>query len=594
MSRRTLKKLMAAAGSAALAVLAVLMAAPPAMADIAVTTTTDGGAGSLREAVEEAAPNETIVLPTGTYKLALGELAIKRNVSLVGSGPDATVIEGSGAARVLNTTSPGELRLENLTVRGGRVHAGIAQGAGILDRAGHLVLRNVAVVDNLADATGPGQIGGIAEGAGLSARLATNARVTIVGSTFSGNVVDASGDDGQSGGIAEGGAINMFESGALEISGSTFVDNKAVSRGGGGAADGGALYIRDNFEPGSITTSTVAGNFVESGNAAHGGGIFVAGGQKAFEIDLVTITGNKVHSTQAIGRGGGIEGSGFEDNDLRVIGSTIVGNSADQGGNLQIGDSTQFADTVVSGGIGAAGEENCGKGSEIVSLGFNLDSLDQCGFQAPGDIVDADPQLGPLTANGGPTLTMLPAPTSPLVDAGAAFGLTTDERGLPRPVDDQQIVNSAAPGADGAEIGAVELPAGRPATMPPPAPPAPQPPPPPATTTGASTPTGPTTPSFTLSRLTTNAKMGTATVTVAFSRPATGTLALSGNGLKARSRKLAGATSAQLVVTTTGKARDALVAKGSRRVRFVVTFTPGGAGPQMARRTATLTLRSKA
>jgi hypothetical protein len=602
MSNGTMKKLMGAAGAATLAVLAVLVLAPAASAAVVVTTTTDGGAGSLREAVEEAAPNETVVLPTGTYKLTVGELAIKRNISIVGSGPDASVIEGSGAARVLKTTSPGEVTLENLAIRGGRVNSTIAQGAGILDSAGHLVLRNVAVVDNLADAKGPDQLGGIAEGAGLSTRLTMNARVTIVDSTFSGNVADASGGNGESGGLAEGGAINMFESGALEISGSTFVENKALSRGsGGGLADGGALYVTDNFEPGTITTSTIAENFVESGNAAHGGGIYIASGQKADEIDRVTITGNRVHSTKAIGSGGGIDGAGFEDEDLRVIGSTIVGNSADRGGNVQIGDSTQFSDTVVSGGIGAAGGENCGKGSEIVSLGFNLDSLDQCGFHAPGDLVDSDPQLGPLADNGGPTLTMLPAQTSPLVDAGAGFDLTTDQRGLPRPVDDPRIVNSTAAGADGAEIGAVELPAQPPAETPPPAPPAPQPPAPPGTTseTPTGSGTGTTIPmrmsgaTFRLGRLTMNAKTGSATLTVAFSDPATGTLALSGTGLKARTRTLAGATSSRLVVATAGKAHAALVAKGSLKTHIVVTFTPAGAAPQRIRRAATLTLRSK-
>ncbi len=44
-----------------------------------------------------------------------------------------------------------------------------------------------------------------------------------------------------------------------------------------------------------------------------------------------------------------------------------------------------------------------------------------------------DPQLGPLADNGGPTLTMLPAPTSPALDQGSSE-LTTDLRGLARPV----------------------------------------------------------------------------------------------------------------------------------------------------------------
>ena len=73
----------------------------------------------------------------------------------------------------------------------------------------------------------------------------------------------------------------------------------------------------------------------------------------------------------------------------------------------------------------------------------------------PGsDILGQDPQLGALAANGGPTQTMKPAATSPVVDQGSAFGLGTDQRGLARPFDAPTIPNS---GGDASDIGAVEL-----------------------------------------------------------------------------------------------------------------------------------------
>ncbi len=71
------------------------------------------------------------------------------------------------------------------------------------------------------------------------------------------------------------------------------------------------------------------------------------------------------------------------------------------------------------------------------------------------DITGADPQLGPLAANGGPTATMLPADTSPVIDAGSANGLMTDQRGMPRPIDLPGYPNAS--GGDGADIGAVEV-----------------------------------------------------------------------------------------------------------------------------------------
>ena len=51
-----------------------------------------------------------------------------------------------------------------------------------------------------------------------------------------------------------------------------------------------------------------------------------------------------------------------------------------------------------------------------------------------GSASTGDPLLGRSTANGGPTQTMAPAEGSPVIDAGSAFGLTTDQRGLARPV----------------------------------------------------------------------------------------------------------------------------------------------------------------
>ncbi len=56
--------------------------------------------------------------------------------------------------------------------------------------------------------------------------------------------------------------------------------------------------------------------------------------------------------------------------------------------------------------------------------------------------------------NGGPTQTMKPAATSPVVDRGSAFGLGTDQRGSVRPFDAPTIANGSG---DASDMGAVEL-----------------------------------------------------------------------------------------------------------------------------------------
>jgi hypothetical protein len=79
----------------------------------------------------------------------------------------------------------------------------------------------------------------------------------------------------------------------------------------------------------------------------------------------------------------------------------------------------------------------------------------------PGsNLFAVDPQLGGLANNGGLTRTELPAVTSPVVDKGKAFSLTSDQRGLVRPIEIAGIPNSTAAGADGADMGAVELQSG--------------------------------------------------------------------------------------------------------------------------------------
>jgi hypothetical protein len=75
--------------------------------------------------------------------------------------------------------------------------------------------------------------------------------------------------------------------------------------------------------------------------------------------------------------------------------------------------------------------EDC-KGA-ITSAGHNLVGFDTgCPSSGIGDLTTADPLLGPLADNGGPTLTHSLLATSPALDAGDT-SLTVDQRGVTRP-----------------------------------------------------------------------------------------------------------------------------------------------------------------
>jgi hypothetical protein len=67
----------------------------------------------------------------------------------------------------------------------------------------------------------------------------------------------------------------------------------------------------------------------------------------------------------------------------------------------------------------------------------------------PADTIwQSDPGLGPLQNNGGPTRTHMPLPDSVAVDAGAAHGYDTDQRGYARVVGAAADIGSVESGND--------------------------------------------------------------------------------------------------------------------------------------------------
>jgi hypothetical protein len=143
---------------------------------------------------------------------------------------------------------------------------------------------------------------------------------------------------------------------------------------------------------------------------------------------------------------------------VAIVNSTISGNSY-QGyesafdpavaitastisGNGQAGLDFEGAKTVPNGGSAVTLRNSIVAGNATVSdsvahdcsaapltTGVNLDGDGTCGASKTGA-----PQLGALADNGGQTDTLLPAPTSPAVDAGAdCAALSADQRGSARP-----------------------------------------------------------------------------------------------------------------------------------------------------------------
>ena len=242
----------------------------------------------------------------------------------------------------------------------------------------------------------------------------------------------------------------------LKVAGSVLAKNYS-------GHDGGAIYDRGDFDNGYsnyIVDSTISGNTA----ATRGGGLY--GYESLGRIQSSTVSGNhQLSSTNADGGGGvaSYDGSSIYD-------STVANNtSGNIGGGLWVGGtghSDELANTIVADNSASnsnpdvAGVFNA-KFSLIENTSGSALSTAINTTVAGSNITGVDPQLNGLSDNGGPTPTQLPAVTSSVIDQGQRVDPRhADQRGLTRPFDVPTIANSAAAGADGSDIGAVELQAG--------------------------------------------------------------------------------------------------------------------------------------
>jgi CSLREA domain-containing protein len=228
------------------------------------------------------------------------------------------------------------------------------------------------------------------------------------------------------------GAANMTISGnnasrVLQVAGGTTLDLKDVTVADGAGVGTGAGI----FNAGGTLTVT---DTTFSGNAA---GAVGSGGGAIFSFDGTLTVTNSTFSGNSASAGGAIftDGTGS----LTVTNSTFSGNSADIGGGIFNGGfGTTLRNTIV------ANSPSGGNCSGVIIDG--LGNLQHPGMDCGATIPSADPLLGSLQDNGGPTETMALPPESPAIDAAVA---------CPPPLTDQRGV--VRPQGNGCDIGAFEL-----------------------------------------------------------------------------------------------------------------------------------------
>jgi len=422
-------------GLVAIVVPAILALAPMAAAgtltvtDCADTTTpVGGGPGQLRRLINDAIPGDVILLPACTITLTgvsgddandTGDLDIAKDLTIQGTGASTSVItrDPALADRLLHVQPGATVTLIGLALDGGG--GAPLSGAGALNQ-GELHLTGVTVSGGVAQ-----------DGGGLYNDSAST--LVLVDSSVQGN--RASGGNG--GGI--------YNKGTLSLTRSEVVQNDSVFAGAGISNWGGTLTLTDstvsgnqtsgqtvgggiaNFNPGSVTItgSTISGNTTPAG----GGGIY---SEATLDVTNSTISGNHVTGPGDIGGGGlYVEQPAAAASLVRV---TIAANTVTSGTGSGIYDNGGFTGLTLKATILAGND--CGGVSPIVSHGHNLDEGTTCGLSGTGDLTSVgDAKLGPLLANGGPTLTHLPRFDSPAVDAGGLTcpGTPTDQRGVTRP-----------------------------------------------------------------------------------------------------------------------------------------------------------------
>src|SRR5262249_28363254 len=156
-----------------------------------------------------------------------------------------------------------------------------------------------------------------------------------------------------------------------------------------------------------------------------------------FNSGTLTVTASTLSGNAATFRtifSGSQGGAIFNTGTVNLTDCTLSGNSADTGGGIfSSGTKVTATSSLFANPAGEFGPGGNLAAAASVSLGHNLFSDAPAVHLDPTDLINADPLLGPLADNGGPTMTQALLPGSPAIDAGVAVpGVTTDQRGIPR------------------------------------------------------------------------------------------------------------------------------------------------------------------
>lgn len=356
------------------------VAAPAAT--ITVTNCNDSGPGSLRDAVGYSGTGNTISLASlGCSRILLtsGQINVPQDdLDLVGRGRRALTIDGNFVDSIFRHSGTGTLRLRRMTIANGKE---VNDEGGCVYSQGNVKLIHARV----------SQCEASRDGGGIRAN-------TVV---LDHSRVDA--NNARAGGGIYAGSVTASYS---------VIHGNLAEHGGGilvGCPEGCGLTLRK---------STVSGNV----SSSIGGGFDSSAADSTLIVDS-TISDNAANDFSA----------GSLSSDTRIFNSTIAFNlntgqfcigAINDRARLRIVSSIVSRNTCAQGG-----EKDIGVYDGAQVMGSN-NIIGVSDVPVPADTIMARPRLGPLTNNGGPTPTRMPAADSPALDRGInPLNCQYDQRG---------------------------------------------------------------------------------------------------------------------------------------------------------------------
>jgi hypothetical protein len=276
---------------------------------LTVLNTNDKGPGSLRDTITKAKSGDTIVFAASldgqTITLTSDQLTINKSLDIEGPGASLLAISGNDTSRVFDIPEGLTVTIAGLTITHGR-----ALGGG-------------------ASPQGAGGGGGI---------LNVGSTLTLANDVLSSNV--SLGNDYE----AQGGGISNLNGATVNVSDSTFLDNRADGRSKHAVfAEGGALFSSYGVTGGANRATVSRCTFI---------------GNQAIASNL----GGPNTTDKGIANGGALHNEGAST--LTVENSTFIGNQAIAGNGAVAGTSLFVLDSANGGAI--ANDENADGGALVV------------------------------------------------------------------------------------------------------------------------------------------------------------------------------------------------------------------------------------